>query len=75
MAHLGDFVPRELCVPFAFETRNFVYFSTVTPKNGFKKDKSVRTCPPTDVFSRAFLRNTKGMGKKAQKDMDGERRV
>ena len=56
-------------------SRNFVYFSTVTPKNGFKKDKSVRTCRPTDVFSRAFLRNAKGMGKKAQKDMDGERRV
>ena len=75
LAHLGDFVPRELCVPFAFETRNFVYFSTVTPKNGFKIDKSVRTCRPTNVFSRAFLRNTKGVGKKAQKDMDGERRV
>ena len=31
--------------------RNFVYFSTVTRKNGFKKDRSVRTCRPTDAFS------------------------
>ena len=31
--------------------RNFVYFFTFTRKNGFKKDRSVRTCRPTDAFS------------------------
>ena len=43
--------------------RNFVYFSTVTRKNGFKKDRSVRTCRPSDAFSWVCLISSSSLGR------------
>ena len=43
--------------------RNFVYFSTATRKNGFKKDRSVRTCRPTDAFSWVCLISSSSLGR------------
>ena len=53
LVRFGDFVRCGLCSFCLRDKKYCVYFSTVTPKNGFKKDKSARTCRPTDVFSRA----------------------
>ena len=43
--------------------RNFVYFSTVTRKNGSKKDRSARTCRPTDAFSWVCLISYSSLGR------------
>ena len=43
--------------------RNFVYFSTVTRKNGSKKDRSARTCRPTDAFSWVCLISSSSLGR------------
>ena len=43
--------------------RNFVYFSTVTRKNGSEKDRSARTCRPTDAFSWVCLISSSSLGR------------
>ena len=47
--------------PWIILWRN-VYFSTVTRKNGFKKDRSARTCRSTDAFSWTCLLSSSSLG-------------
>jgi len=46
-----------------YSLKTFCLFSTVTRKNGVKKDRSVRTCRPTDAFSWVCLISSPSLGR------------